>query len=597
MLFALLAPLAHATPSFDPTTTDAVFEGQETYDSDGVAKRWSRVERHVDPARQLFTAGAFNSATAWDDNSTYAPWIGDCFGTSTPPGSTFLLHVGLHADTATGTPVLMMPGAGDNGPRAYSALAQRLDAAGHPVFVLTFAHPHGDVFEQAEVVADAVARIKTVTGAASIDLISHSKGGVAQAIYLSNYAGADWDDPAYAAVGTVYRGDVRRAVFLGAPLGGIDTGYRWPTANLLSTDADTALAPVSWSLWYPYGTANPYVYVDLGAQDFLPEDGDLFPGQRQLLRRQDADLPGSLPWLGSYALQPDWYTTYEGGCGFTSCSDGIDDAIAAGGDVIARLARAGVDPGVEVYLVAGDNPLMPNGAGALLAAYFGSAWADLATSGVDVWASLLADAVGDGLVAVGISDDEVQGLASGDLILGEITGPSDGLVFVESATAADQLDARGARIVETYVANLSHLDLLYASPESGDALVAEAGADPLRERWKAALGARYREADTVGWVERVLADASGGDDTGDGSDGDTGPADTASAEDSAGGDDTGDDAARPAGGDAGCAGCASARGELGVLPMLVLAFGVMARRRVTAADPHPPSTPSARTRR
>ncbi len=155
-------------------------------------------------------------------------------------------------------------------------------------------------------------------------------------------------------------------------------------------------------------------------------------------------------------------------------------------------------------------------------------------------------------------------------------------MFVESAIAADQLDARGARIVETYVANLSHLDLLYASPESGDALVAEAEADPLRERWRAALGARYREADTVGWVERVLADASGGDDTGDGSDGDTasvedtGPADTASADDS--GDDS--EGGPPAGGDSGCAGCASGtRGAVGGIPMLLLAFGVMVRRR------------------
>lgn len=566
MLLALLAPLAHATPSFDPATPDAVFEGRETYDAAGTVQRWSRVERHVDPDRTLFTAGEFNSATAWADNSTYAPWIGACFGTSTPGGGTFLLHVGLHADTATGTPVLMMPGAGDNGPRAYSTLADALDRAGHPVFVITFAHPHGDVFEQAEVVADAVARVQAVTGATQVDLIAHSKGGLAEAIYLSNHSGADWGDAAYAAVGSVYRGDVRRAVFLGSPLGGIDTGYRWPAANLLSTDADTALAPVSWSAWYPYGTGVPTVSVDLGAQDFLPADGDLFPGQRQLLRRQDADLPGSLPWLGVYALQTDWYTTYEGGCGFSSCSDGIDDAVEAGGDVIDRLGRAGVDPGVELYLVAGENPLMPNGASELLAAYFGSAWVDMATSGVDLWASLLADATGDGLVAVGISDDEVQGLATGDLILGEITGPSDGLVFVASATAADQLDARGARIVDTYVANLSHLDLLYASPETGDALIAEAEADPLEDRWKAALGARYREADTVGWVARALADAP------------VDPATDDTAVDSAG------DTAAGGGGDTaseeGCAGCGTgAGGGLAVLPLALVAVGVRRRRR------------------
>ena len=118
---------------------------------------------------------------------------------------------------------------------------------------------------------------------------------------------------------------MRRSVFIATPLGGIDTAYRWPLANVSSTTADYALAPTSWRTWCPYGVAYTYLCTDLSAQDFLPAAGDLFPGQRQILARQPYDLPGSLPWLGVYSLQTDWY-----------------------------IAAAGVDPRVEIDAAAAD---------------------------------------------------------------------------------------------------------------------------------------------------------------------------------------------------------------------------------------------------
>ncbi|MFN7143919.1 MAG: esterase/lipase family protein, partial [Myxococcota bacterium] len=256
-MIPLLAALASATPSFDPTTAEAVFTGEETHDATGALQLWSRIERHRDGDTSLFTAGEFNTVTTWADNTAYAPWIGAAFGTGTPHGSTFLLHEGVHAATATGTPILFVPGASDNASRGFVTMATRMDLAGRPVFALTFAHPHGDVFEQAEVVADAIARVKARTGAARVDVVSHSKGGIAVAVYLSHHAGADWGHDAYEAVGTRYRGDVRRSVFVATPLTGIDTGYRWPLANLVGTSADTAFAPTSWRTWYPYGTGAP----------------------------------------------------------------------------------------------------------------------------------------------------------------------------------------------------------------------------------------------------------------------------------------------------------------------------------------------------
>jgi pimeloyl-ACP methyl ester carboxylesterase len=480
----LLAATAQATSGFDPSGAAARFTGAEVYLQDGSIQLWSAIERHEDPDRSLFGAAEYNRMTAWPASSDWSPWIADCFGTGEPDTGAFLLHFGLGEESSSGTPILFVPGAGDNGSRGFVTMAARMDAAGRPVYALTFAHPHGDVFEQAEVVADAIARVRARTGAAQVDVVSHSKGGIATAVYLSHHAGARWTDAAYEAVGTPYRGDVRRAVFIAVPLGGTDTMFRWPLSNAMLLDADLAMAPASWRTWSP-GVVG--WETDLRAQDHLPGDGDLFPGQRQLVARWDAvfPLPGESPILGAYALQPDWLTTYEGGLGFQSMSDGIDAVVAAGGDVLGSLERNGVDAGVELFVLAGENPLMHNGSEYWVDALYGEAFTDLLTAPTDTWGALMGALVGDGLVSVGVAQGEVQGLAQGKLMLGEVSGPSDGLVFVESATRSETLTGRGAVVVESRVVDLSHLDLLYASPVTGQLLIDAAAVDRLSTSWGA----------------------------------------------------------------------------------------------------------------
>ena len=197
-------------------------------------------------------------------------------------------------------------------------------------------------------------------------------------------------------------------------------------------------------------------------------------------------------------------------------------------------------------MLAGHNPVMPNGSPDYANTMFGDTWAELGEMTVNQWADIISAAIGDGLVTVGIAEEEVQGLASGALILGEISGESDGLVFVDSATATDRLTARGAVVAEVHLANLSHLDLLYASPITGELLI-EAGAADDDDAWMIAFGERYTEEDTIGLVEDWLADEAdtGGDDTGDdtgvldtGDTGDTGATDSDSAADDSEDDDT-----------------------------------------------------------
>ena len=545
---------ALATPDFSGEPL-ATYTGEETHLQDGSVQLWGQIELHDDGDRLLFSQEDFNASLEWPQESDWAPWIHSMFGTGTPPSSSFLLHSGTLEPISEGTPILFVPGAGDNGSRGFIVMASRMNQAQRPVFVVTFAHPHGDLFMQAEVVADAIERIKQRRGVDEVDVVGHSKGAIAAAIYASHHADAEWPSSAYEQVGTEYRRDIRRFVAIGAPLGGIDTAYRWPAQNWLSLDAEDAFSPSSWGTWYPYTTANLVVTEDLSEQDHLSGGGDLFPGHRQLLRRQDHDLPGE-SWLGAYSVQQDWYTTYEGGFGYVSHSEGIDAAIADGGHLLDALEANGVDPEVELYVLAGENPLLHNGAEYQWIAAMGEAWVDYATAGVDLWAELLAQATEQ----AGVTDldaDEVRGLAQGKLVLGEISGPSDGLVFVSSATHTDTLTARGAEVAEVRVVDLAHLDLLYASEITGEILISTGEADPTEDGWMRAVGQRYVEADTLGWVETVLADPVEVD-TGDPIE------DTGLVEDGPGNPDGSGRLARN------CDGCATGPGALGVAWLALL---------------------------
>lgn len=498
MLFLLAT--ASATSGFDPAAPEAVFTADETLTHDGSRQLWSRIDRYVDPDRTLFEQEEFPPLYRWSD-SEFTPHMNTMFGDAEPHSSAFLLHYGPGEATATGTPVLFVHGAGDNASRGSSMLRPEFEAQGRPYYAITFAHPHGDILRQAESVADAIAVIRARTGAPQVDVVAHSKGGLAVVAYAANTEGASWNHAAYEAVGTPYRGDIRRMVLAGVPLNGIDTAYRWPASNYLGFDEDLVAAPVSWSTHYPMGSTTWWVSNDLEFQDFLPENGDPFPGQRQLLKQQDHPLPGGMPWLGGYSFQTDWFTTYYGGFGLTSYSTGIDDAIEAGGDFVDTLAAKGVDPEIEVFLLAGNNPMMPSGDPA-----FEDLWDGLA--GPSMW-GLLLDSISTFVTDIDATDAEVEGLSNGKLILGEVSGASDGLLFLDSALAAQNVTARGAPVVETHIAAVSHTELLIASDTMGYTMHALASADPEEGDWMIDRGDRYITEDTPAWIAAKLVDPPG----------------------------------------------------------------------------------------
>ncbi|MBI4577247.1 MAG: acetyltransferase [Planctomycetes bacterium] len=327
-VWAALAGPAGATEAFDP-------EGAQACET----TRWARLERLEDLDPRLVQE-RFIPLVEHEDPEVVAAFGGD----ASPPSSRFLLHYAEGWDRATEPfPVLLVPGAGVSANHCFAdrpigqpgeGLAARLARDGRAVFALTFAHPHGDNLLQAEVLADAIERVRRVTGGERVDLVAWSKGGVAARVYLSD-AGLPWS--------TRCRGDVRRYVMLGTPNGGVDVGFAYPNLNYWILE-NRSPAPLSWTRCLWRGAWHDVVERSLYAPG-------AFPGQAQMVAR----------WDGRYgrtraAGQWDVDTTYEGGRGKVSESGGIERAIREGGDLIGRLRAKGVHPSVELAVLAGTHP-------------------------------------------------------------------------------------------------------------------------------------------------------------------------------------------------------------------------------------------------
>jgi MYXO-CTERM domain-containing protein len=543
LLALTVAGSAWGTTAFDPTTAAATFD--ETHpvsqDLDGLPV-WDRVERHVDGDTVLFLQEDFAPGWAWDDSSPASPQVATAFAHTTPHSGTFLLHFAPGWALADEPyPVLLVPGAAVSASGVMPPLARFLAAQGRSVFAVTFAHPHGDCYQQAEQVANAVARILEVTGAEKVDIIGHSKGGIAAALYAANHLGADWsahdDDRGarYAARGTPYRGDVRRLITSGTPLGGGDTAFRWTSQHLFTGQGEDPLISCPWETYYPYTSANLLVSEDLRAVDLWPDYSDAWPGQRQLLRDWEGEygLPGADVQLGVYALQQDWWTTYHGGLGLYSYARGLDDAVDESGRLLDKLAAAGIDPGVELAVLAGTNPLIWIDGRETLVDIWGEGLGDFLGQSSAFYAQFLNEIIGPRFQGFELTDEEQYGVGQGHLMFGEISGQSDGVIFTASATDHGGLLTRGATLLEVRETDLAHMDLIFAGEEMGQWLIDQGDADEAQRHLRA-LGQRYLAEDSFGWYEEMLSD---GDEPGDD---DTGDDDTA-GDDDGGDDDGGDD--------------------------------------------------------
>lgn len=275
--------------------------------------------------------------------------IVSAFGSDTPHSGNVLLHYAGPPPAGVKKqpyPVVLVHGANKNGAfwweESKQPLPEKLRADGYDVYFVSFAHPHDDNFVWAEQLANCIDRVKQLTGKEKVDLVAHSKGGAPARAYVSDMR-QDWMTP--------YRGDVHRLVLAGAANGGLDTSFRHASSNLaLLSESDSPFlnAPTSWEKTKFMGVFP----IDISERSYSNANGDCWPGQDQLLARWDSKYPIAY-W------EQDSHTTYHGGEGFVSSSKGIDHYIAQGGNYIQHLNEARIDPGVEVALLAGDNPNIP----------------------------------------------------------------------------------------------------------------------------------------------------------------------------------------------------------------------------------------------
>lgn len=311
----------------------------------------------------------WQEAELWNDNDTSWPaqhYLPDgrddqtgqpkaLFGTGEPSGSEFLLYQAPGALTNSGPTVLLVMGANDSVDREYAdpalggpgtcgalscpstGLMQYLSGRGYRVFAVDFANIQGDNYEWAQTISDALQVMASETGTAAADVVAWSKGAFAARMYVSSVA-PSWGRP--------YQGNVAKLILLGNPNGGLDYTFAH------GTEGNPQIYPqCGGSLNGPSPSQSYVCFGIIYPEPDLSIDSAYFTGQRQMLARWDSVY-------GVDETQDDWYTTYYGGTGFVSTSNGIQYAISHG-SLVATIQQAGIPAAVPTYLLCGGAPTIP----------------------------------------------------------------------------------------------------------------------------------------------------------------------------------------------------------------------------------------------
>jgi pimeloyl-ACP methyl ester carboxylesterase len=343
------------------------------------------------------------------------------FGTNMPHSNKFLLHFAPNWHKASkATPIILVHGAGDNATRGFAhpwvfdikpgeeikrpGIMQHLVKKGFAVFAITFSHPHGDNFYQAQQLANAIERIKQITGKDKVDVLCHSKGAMAVRIYASDL-GAHYKKYSWL---TPFRKDIRKILFVASPLKGIDTAFRYYAYNFTVMLQDMA-APIG-----------PSRMTWQGISAKTSEHNELFPGQFQMLHNWVKDGISFSSQSATPDMNVSMFALYNGGMTTLLSSTGIDKAIQKAGNVIGSLCKKGVDPSVTCHILAGSKQTIDT------VKFF---WFELP--------------------------------------IGEFAAKSDGVLFLKSATYKQGLTARGAKVKSVKILDSHHIGLT-VSPEALD---------------------------------------------------------------------------------------------------------------------------------
>lgn len=318
-----------------------------------VSYGWAKAERWLDSG-SMFQAENYLS----DGRNNQTGQRATFFGASQPASGRFLLYFAPGWNTGTKpVPVLLVHGANHNADRAWAApnldncgaptcpstgMMQFLSGMGYKVFAINFPNMQGDNYYWSEQIHDAIEVIRAATGAAQVDVIAWSKGGFAARQYASSV---------YKTGGSAYAGKIRKLILLGAPNKGIDYTFRHginPSVGSYPECGISANGPAAHTTLMCYGIL--YSHPELSI--YTTSSGNFFPGQKQMLYR----------WDGTYGLstaEQDWYTTYYGGWGYVSYSDGIQAAINQG-SLVSTIRTKGIPSSIKTYLYCGGANDIPD---------------------------------------------------------------------------------------------------------------------------------------------------------------------------------------------------------------------------------------------
>jgi hypothetical protein len=239
----------------------------------------------------------YKDACAGTAGQMGAPACGQT-GPQRPEARFVLLHHGPKTASLTcdktKTPVLLVHGAMQNGNvwiapngndgtgNVYPGTTQKtgfvqyLEEQGRCTYAVTYGTFHGDNFNQATNLANAIRRVKSLVGSDKVDVVAWSKGVLPVDLYLSNVASwKDWGPKHFERVAAdeaknvpAFRKDIRTYIALSGPHLGIDLNFRHPYNDLIIFSTDEAApigqGPVVWG-WmsavqcvnFGYGSADP----------------------------------------------------------------------------------------------------------------------------------------------------------------------------------------------------------------------------------------------------------------------------------------------------------------------------------------------------
>jgi hypothetical protein len=368
-----------------------------------------------------------------------ASFPGDLYEDDTADASLMVLFYGPGWDRLKNTPVLFVHGAGDDAFRSWvhplslttpetipmgkEGLLLQFAQAGYPTFAINFSHNHGCNYRQAEQIHNAIEIIRRKTGAAKVHLIAHSKGNCSASIYV---CGGNALNPRYQDFLSPFGKDVDVYIQLAPGNKGIDVVFRYYAANLHVLQNKIA-SPVCFQNALYYGAWQNFYEEDIyKANPGEYEVGNYFPGQSQLAYDLvDDGLLFTTSSFTTFDLNLTMQACYYGGTTTVVSAYGIRHAIEEGDFTIERLNKTGIDPTVRLINIYGTDQVIQE-------VDFG-------------WFKL----------PIGVSDY-----------------PSDGMVYVHSASYVKGLCTRGAPLLAQQNFKKNHFAVAF-HPEVSQWLLAQ----------------------------------------------------------------------------------------------------------------------------